>query len=396
MTTTVFDSELNDFSRKFLVKNSGTPEPSPQDFIKQKTNIDISLFENLMLFDTITFKVHGENIPLTILLNHFGVKGVEALLDQNAIKFVLWDQMLGYVKSNIIGIDPLIQGRYTSPAHSDPEESIRLGFEWMKIQPRTSDKRNLIRKIRDIYSIPDEDLSRKSLEISKSAFHSGKLKVYGLDSDKLKYSDLDLNNRKKLNKCAEEIQQYSYLINNNMSSYSNFEFYQIFNDSNKKIHSAINLQGNFKNLSKLENIPDFKEIFSNNSIPFAKLLKFRNKNSSKKFRAWLGEYSDNDDINEIVKEYISSIDNPKGFFQTKIGRLTKSIAISSIGAGVGHIVANTPGTIAGVAIANYLTPTAEFGLDMLDEFVLSGLTKGWTPKIFFNDLSKLEKSLHHI
>ncbi|MFC4893078.1 hypothetical protein ACFPDQ_08455 [Pseudofrancisella aestuarii] len=49
-----------------------------------------------------------------------------------------------------------------------------------------------------------------------------------------------------------------------------------------------------------------------------------------------------------------------------------------------------------MTIANGLTPITDLGIDMLDEFVLSGLIKGWTPKIFFYDLSKLEKSLHHI
>ena len=29
---------------------------------------------------------------------------------------------------------------------------------------------------------------------------------------------------------------------------------------------------------------------------------------------------------------------------------------------------------------------------MLDEFVLSGLTKGWTPKMFFEGIRMLEKS----
>jgi hypothetical protein len=171
-------------------------------------------------------------------------KGMEALLDQNALEFILWDQMLGHMVDDIDGIDPLTYGQFNSPAHSDPEESIKLGFTWMTKQPRTSDRKHLIRKIRDVYSMPENSLSSKAVALSKSAYDSGKLKVYGLSPDKSMYRDLDLEGRKKLCKCVEEILHYSHLINSNMSSYSSFEFCQIFNDSNKKIF--------FDDLTKLE------------------------------------------------------------------------------------------------------------------------------------------------
>ncbi len=392
MKTTIFNSELNEFSRKFLVKNSGLPVPSHYEFIEKIKALNASLFENFLLFDTLSFKVHGENIPLVILLNLFGVRGVEELLEQNALEFILWDQMLGYVVDDIDGVEPLTHGQYNSPAHSDPEESIKLGFNWMSKQPKTSNKKNLIRKIRNVYSVPKKNLSGKAVALSRSAFESGKLKIYGLFPEKSAFIDLDLENRKKLCKCAEDILQYIHLIDSNMSSYSNFEFYQIFNDSNKKIHQAINLQKNFIELSKLENIPDLQKIFLKISKPFDRVLKLRNKISSKKFRSWLAECSNNNDGFEITKEYVDAIFNSKGFFQTKIGRFTKTIAISAIGTGIGVLVAGPAGAVGGAGVGKLLEPAADFGLDMLDEFVLSGLIKGWTPKIFFDDLSKLEKS----
>ncbi|ODQ00294.1 hypothetical protein [Salinivibrio sp. SS2] len=391
MNSTIYNSELNDFSRKFLVKSPAVPAPSPYEFIAQRRVIDASLFESFLLFDTLSFKVHGENIPLVILLNHFGVKGVEALLDQNALKFILWDQMLGHMVDDIDGIDPLTHGHYNSPAHSDPEESIRLGFNWMSKPPRTSDKKNLIRKIIDVYSMPEKNLSSKAVALSKSAYDSGKLEVYGLSPEKSTYRELDLDGRKMLCECAEEILQYTHLIDSNMSSYSNFEFYQIFNDSNRKIHEAANLQENFNELSKLENIPDLNQMFPDDSKPFDKVLKLRNKSSSKKFRSWLAECTNSEDSLEITKEYVDAIANSKGFFQTKMGRFTKNVAMSAVGVGVGLLVAGPAGAVGGAGAAKLLEPAADFGLDMLDEFVLSGLTKGWTPKIFFDDLTKLEK-----
>jgi hypothetical protein len=269
------------------------------------------------MFDTISFKVYGENIPMVILLNLFGSKKLEALIEQGALKFILWNQMLTYMVDNVPGLDPLQHGTYNTPAHSDPEESIKLGFNWLTKQLRTSDKKNLTRKIRDIYSLPDAKLSEKAVDLSKSVYESGKLKPYGLTPEASSFRDLDVNGRKKLCHCAEEILQYSHLVNNNMTSYSKFEFYQIFDDSNNKIHKAANLQRDFNKLNKLENIPDLQILFPEVSDPFKKIIKLRNKSSSKKFRTWISECHDSASGIEITKEYIDAIVNSKGFFSNQ-------------------------------------------------------------------------------
>ena len=391
MKTKIYQTELNEFCRKFLVKNSGTSEPSPLEYLIEAKSIDASLFEHFLLFDTISFKVYGENIPLVILLNKFGVKGVEALLEQEALEFVLWNQMITYMVDDIAGVDPLQHGTCSSAPHSDPEESIKSGFNWMSKQPRTSVKKNLIRKIRDVYALPDESLSGKAVALSRSAYDSGKLTPYDLSPKKCDFRDLNLEGRKKLCHCAEEILQYSHLLNQNMSSYSQFEFYQMFNDSNRRLHEALHLQSNFNSLSQLEDIPNLRNLYLELSDPFKNIVKIRNKNSSKKFRTWLTECTNCESSIEITKEYVDAIANSKGFFQNKTGRFSKNIAMSAIGAGVGMLIAGPAGAAGGAGAAKLLEPAADFGLDLLDEFVLSGLMKGWTPKIFFDDVRKLEK-----
>lgn len=392
MKTTIYDTELNDFSRKFLVMNPGIPEPSSIEFLSRAKTNEAKLFESLLLFDTISFKVYGENIPLALLLNHFGIKGFEALLEQDAINFILWNQIVTFFVDDIPGVDPLQSGALNSPAHSDPEESIKLGFNWMSKQPRESDKKNIIRKVREKYSLPENSLAGKAVSLSRSAYESGKLKHYGLAPGICTFMDLDKAARKKLCGCAEDILQYSHLINNNMASYSSFEFYHLFNQSNKRIHQAANIQNNFNELAMLENMPDLRALYPKISKPFAQVTKLRNKSSSMKFRAWLAECSSAEDAAEITKEYVDSIASAKGFFQTITGRLTKSIAMSAVGAGVGMLVAGPAGAMGGAGVAKLLEPAADLGLDMLDEFVLSGLTKGWTPKMFLEDIDKLEKS----
>ena len=388
MSTTIFQTDLNDFCRKYLVINPGQPEPSPINFLIDGKKIEASIFEQLLLFDTVSFKVYGENIPIAILLNHFGVKGVEALLEQDALEFVLWNHMLTYMVDDIPGVDPLQHGSFNSKPHSDPEESLTLGFNWMKSQPKTSVKKNLIRKIRDKYSMPERSLSGQAVSLVKSAYNTGKLKPYNLTPENCDFIDLDLDGRKKLCHCADEVLQYSHLIKENMASYTKFEFYQMFNETNRKLHEALKIQQDFNRLSELENIPNLQSLYVEIEEPFKRLLKIRNKGTSKKFRAWLGICSKSSDSLHITKEYIDASANSKGFFQTKKGRFTKNIAMSAIGAGVGGMIAGPGGAIGGAGAAKFLEPIADFGLDLLDEFVLSGLAKGWTPKLFFDDVEK--------
>jgi hypothetical protein len=86
----VFYPDLNYFCRKYLVTGEQlTPADTllfPQRFKEQEA----SIFEQLLLFDSISFKVHGENIPLAVLFNILGESALEALMEQRALHFVLW------------------------------------------------------------------------------------------------------------------------------------------------------------------------------------------------------------------------------------------------------------------------------------------------------------------
>jgi hypothetical protein len=55
---------------------------------------------------------------------------------------------------------------------------------------------------------------------------------------------------------------------------------------------------------------------------------------SVKFRDWLANASCTDQ--SIIKEYLNSLDAPKGFFETKTGKVTKSIVMTALGTGAGR------------------------------------------------------------
>ena len=64
--------------------------------------------------------------------------------------------------------------------------------------------------------------------------------------------------------------------------------------------------------------------------------------------------------------------------------------MASVGGLLGHAVEGAlPGALAGGLIAQAAGPGVDFTLDLLDEFLLDGLRKGWHPRMFLGDLKKL-------
>lgn len=58
------------------------------------------------------------------------------------------------------------------------------------------------------------------------------------------------------------------------------------------------------------------------------------------------------------------------------------------GAGVGAITGPV-GLAVGGTIGALVAPAADIGFDLVDEYVLSGLLKGWSPRMFIEELRKL-------
>ncbi len=381
----IYNKNLNDFTRKYLISNN---KLSRENILFQGVNynnIKAQIFEDLLLYDKTTFKVYGENIPLAFLINELSVKGIERLIEKEDIQFALWTPSIMHVVSNIKGVVPLCSGRLNSPVHCEPEQSIESGLNFLTNLSQKN-KKIIKRKLRDKYIIPKEGIETESKEFTISAFKSNKFTSYGLNNEE----DLTLLSKEKketLNKCASDLLEYKFTISEQLTINRHSEFEPLFRGvvSNCIKHDEI-----VNEIITIENFPNLKEVFFNlKKTSFKDIIKLREKNNIKKFRNWLNEISDNVELNDVTKEYIDSIENSKGFFETKKGRFTKNITMSLLGAGVGSI-AGPMGTAIGGVTGSLISPSADFALDMIDEYFISELSKGWTPRMFFDEINKLK------
>jgi hypothetical protein len=94
----------------------------------------------------------------------------------------------------------------------------------------------------------------------------------------------------------------------------------------------------------------------------------------------------------VTEEYLAAISEAKGPLDTTTGKFFKSVALASFGGIAGHAAEGAvSGMVAGGIIAQAAGPAVDFALDLLDEFLLEGLRKVWRPRMFFDDLRRLER-----
>lgn len=388
----IYIKELNDFCRKFILR--GEHKITREDVIlypNRLKNIKSIVFESLLLFEKTTFKVYGENVPLAFLINELSVKGLEQLIDQNGLEFALWTPMIGRMESNIPGMIPLIHGRVSSGAHCDPEESIETGLRCLSRPPNKKQRETIKRKVRDLYIFPEEGIERDSVYFALSAYRSNKLNSFGLSIETSDISNLTTKQKQILEKCASDLTEYKFIMSENLIFPSESNFSKLYNDSFRKIYKS-NHTDIVSHVANLENFPNLREVAANLERPLQNIHKIRDKNSVKKFRRWVNEVASNKDMNEVSKAYIDSIVNSKGFFETKTGRFTKNVAMTMIGAGIGSF-AGSAGAVVGGTVGRLIEPVVDFALDMVDEYLISELTKGWVPRVFFDELEKLKQPL---
>ena len=184
MTKIVFNQTLNDFARKWFIKGNEHLIKDSRFFILEYNSIINSICEQLLIHDGLAFKVYGENIPLAILINTFGVKGVENLLEEGAIEFLLWNPGVTYAIDDIPGIYPLqSMSKFTSSVHSDPEASIKSGLEFLRVPlPRRMRRHITRRALKDIKYLLK--ISKDATDFGHKGYNDNLFQEFGLPKKK--------------------------------------------------------------------------------------------------------------------------------------------------------------------------------------------------------------------
>ncbi len=383
----IYYEKLNEFSRKYLI--TGT-NPNPRNFTLDYNNILGDVSEMLMYYEGISFYVYGENIPLAILINVYGVNGVEALIEQGAINFLFSKPEVMYNVDDIPGIIPLMSSSYPSTkAHNDPEESAKLGLNWLRYPLHEKQKKRLIKKVLDTYRIPTETISKDAVKFGIDGYNRNDFKNLGLPKEK-KIEELDLRERSVLCSLANECNTLAILSEFGYDTVDSFSITELHKTKMESLQHANKVREATDKLFKVENLPNFNMLLKDGIMSHKDIPKIRSTYNSIKFREWIRTVNQNSDCADITLEYINAIENTKGLFDKEPGKFLKTIGICATSCLVGELALGPVGAIVGLGTGAVLETALDTGLSLIESYVLGGIAKGWNPRHYFSkDIKKL-------
>ncbi|MDY3351117.1 hypothetical protein PG357_03855 [Riemerella anatipestifer] len=371
---------------KHNVLNNKVGSPYSFDYERltkeKEREIVASIFEQLLIFDSITITTNRVNFALMFLIKQIGINNVEKLIERGYVKFMIWTPFLftsngregvdGKIDESIIyGKPPIVAGTLCKD-DIDPEKNIEMALSQFNI-PRGR-KRSFKKKALNNYIIPKGiDYSSASVQMIIDAYKSNNLAELGLPYNK-EPEQLNVEERMLIQQLGQKVLETAVMSEYSLKSLDNYEHIEICKKSFENIGKAYNVVDNTSEILKIENLPNLKEFYLQEKLDFESMFRLRHLSSAKYYRKWINNIGENANAQEITKEYLNEIKGKNSFFEANKGKLVKSSFMFGVGVALGTILP---------PIISTLTNGA---LGLFDTFVLDNMLKGKKPSMFIGDL----------
>jgi hypothetical protein len=275
----------------------------------------------------------------------------------------------------------------------------RIVDDGLRIHPTnmsTSYRKSLKRKLFKAHCLLDPKLPASAWRLTEDALKSGELSDLGLPPRETSIG-LPISEGQLLQKAADSLLHYRYVIENGMTSQNNggvFDLLQIGLHNLKEHQSPVE---KYTTIAKFENFPNLRSLFKEIDKPFSRIGRFRQTHTARKFREWLSTASGSE--LELVREYVNACAKRRGLFEStpaKFVKVVSMIAISHVeGAEAVAAGALLMTSIPPQVIDEVLAISVEFGTGVIDSFLIENLRIGWTPRAYFDGLRRLSRHNRH-
>lgn len=384
MENILFERRANVVARAILVK--GNEKLATKQIMQEFNELSNYLGSLLLQHDSVCISVYGENLPAVLLLNFFGYDGLLKIIDQKGIFFHLQNSMITHIVSHIQGVNPLQAGKLNSGVHVDPQASVEAALSFSRYTLMASQRKNLVKQLSDSYLSPSIDFAPQAVDFAQKGYESNRFNTLNFPQTE-ELQKLNLEEKEKLNQIATEMFILSIISDLGLETYNTFQVTKVLSESFKNIEKAHKKELAVSRVFDIESVPNFFNLIKENVIDLKDIPDHRVNKNCIKFREWIKGVSDKKDAKDISREYIDSITN-KGFFESSTGRFSKTLAVSGLFGLAGGAIAGPLGAVAGGSAG----PVVDFGLDLIDEFLLGNILKGWSPRNYINELQDLQKN----
>lgn len=363
---------------------------------EQEAEILAGLFEQLLLFDKIVLSTDKNNQTLVFLISKLGLETVERLVRSGYILFSIKSAIIvtgtgrqkedGTIDESVIYSQPPIVGGSLNGDDIDPSANIHRALVRFGISKK--ERNRLIKTITPKYIINDGlELGSNAAKVVTDAYVNNNLENLGLPFNKDPF-DLNLEERQILMNLGHTVLDTSILAKNGYKSYNNYEHLEISKKNLENIGKAYKISQNVSEILKIENTPDLKVMFQQGGFDINDIFKLRHLSSAKYFRKWINEVGENSNSAEITEAYLNEVAGAKKFFETTKGKFLKNTFLFGAMSGLGTLIAGPIGGAVGAAAKPVVEPVVDYGLGLLEEFVLGGIIEGKNPKSYIDKLKR--------
>lgn len=381
----LFDKRTNEVARVCFVK--GNEHQATKAVVEDWLRSHERLGELLMHHDSVCLDVYGENVILPILLKAFGVVGLRALLDQGALKFRLQTHGIARLErgpdgKHLKGVHPLGSMKFDTPAHSDPQASVEMGFAWVGQNIEAKSKKKLQKElIRAYLPIPPE-AAKHAVDFAHRGHELGRFKFAGLDP-KVPFDSMTDEARKLLLELAEEMFDLETLSAHNLHVIDEQRISTILDASVDRVGEALRRDASIRRVFRIEEIPDLTSVFATNERALREVPSLRTRPAVVEFRKWLRTVSSDQFGPEPGQAYLATLDGKSRLFSSPTARRVKTLVVSGLSAAAGAAISGTP---VGATLGALTGPVVDQVIDELDERVFQRMLKGWSPRSYFDEV----------
>lgn len=361
--TTGFDQIAIDWH-----KNQNAPDSNLPSIRIRMALEGLRVSEALLLSPKVSFRVYGENDVLCRLLDMFDVAGVEQLLEEGAIEFVLWRGNVVHWNSEPRpeGVLPLAPLTLTTPAHCDPSVSNELGLKrWeRKAWPELE---RLSKLATERTRILEERLPNVAIEAVYAAYKSGALIAHGFDPSR-PLESLSIADAGRLSTLAHGILEGMLMLDSDYDLHESVDSWKALVAVYSRIAKDDRLVQTVEDVLRLEGLPSLKGMIKSGAIGFGDIVAMRANPATEEFRKWLWSQPDPRDAKAVSEAYLRQITNKKMVDKDwfKVAKIIgMNVVQTGVGAGIGAGLAGVPGMIAGGALGAIMNAGETFGLDKL-------------------------------
>lgn len=380
---------FSDLGSRYSLRHPNLTRIQTKDYLAK-------LFEQLLIFDRVVISTGRLNFALYFLLKELGINTVEKLIDYGYIKFMIWSPLLvspdgrqmpdGSIDySFIYGLPPISGGSF-SKNDVDPEHNINIALKPYGLH--RDRQRIFTKKALKNYIVPDGmEFSKGATDFIIDAYSKDNLSSLGLPFTK-EANQLDMNERNLMIELSHQVLETSILSRYGLKSFENYEHMEICKNSLNNIGKAYNIINNTSNLFKLDDLPNLKKLYIDESLEFDSIFKLKHLSNAKNFRNWINNVGENTNFQEISKEYFNEIKGKGNFFESTKGKLLRNLVLFGLNPALGYAIEGAAGGAIGLAVKPIIDKGLDLGLGLLDDIVLDGILKGRNPSMFIDDIKK--------